>query len=108
MKTIAIPCLLLLTLLLSSYKKNENGVPLTKIQVQAPFSIPEITVPDFGTCKTFSIVDFGAVLGDKQKNSLAIAKAISAASEAGVELWKLLQENGLPVRYILKAMSICT
>ncbi len=83
MKTIAIPCLLLLTLLLSSYKKNENGVPLTKIQVQAPFSIPEITVPDFGTCKTFSIVDFGAVLGDKQKNSLAIAKAISAASEAG-------------------------
>ena len=83
MKTIAIPCLLVLTFLLSSFKENESPVSITKIQVQAPFTMPDITVPDFGTCKTFSIVDFGAVPGEKQKNSLAISKAISAANEAG-------------------------
>lgn len=54
-----------------------------KINVKAPFKMPTITVPDFKGCKTFSIVDFGAVKCDKTKNSKAIANAIAAANKAG-------------------------
>ena len=89
MKTIAIPCLLVLTFLLSSFKKNESAVSITKIQVQAPFVMPVITVPDFSKCKTFSIVDFGATQSDKHQNTVAIAKAISAANEAGGGIVKI-------------------
>ena len=82
MNKISITFTLVMTLFLCSFKKNESAVSTTKIQVQAPFAMPDITVPDFGKCKTFSIVDFGAVPIDKQINSMAIAKAISAANEA--------------------------
>ncbi len=74
---------LVLVLFLCSCKKNKSAVSITKIQVQAPFAMPDIAVPDFGKCKTFSIVDFGAIPSNKTKNSYAIAKAISAANEAG-------------------------
>jgi len=83
MKKIIIPCLLVLTLFLSSYKKNESAVVTTHIKVEAPFTMPDITVPDFKKCKTFSITDFGAVQGDKVKTTKAIATAIDKANKMG-------------------------
>lgn len=83
MKKIAIPGLLFLIVLLSSFKKNENAVVTTHIKVEAPFAMPEITVPDFKKCKTLSIADFGAVQGDKVKTTKAIAAAIDKANKIG-------------------------
>jgi polygalacturonase len=45
--------------------------------------MPNIKVPDFSNCKKMSITDFGAIPGDKEKNSLAIEKAISEANRVG-------------------------
>jgi hypothetical protein len=53
-----------------------------KIRVKAPFKMPVLLIPDFQHCPVFSIVDFGAVQGDKAKTSKAIADAISAANAA--------------------------
>ena len=83
MKTIAIPCLLVLTLFLSSYEKNGTAVTTTHIKVEAPFTMPDITIPDFKKCKTLSIVDFGAIQGDKLKITTSIAAAIDKANKIG-------------------------
>lgn len=53
------------------------------IKVKAPFKVPVFSVPDFNKTRVFTITDFGAEPGDKQKNNSAIAAAISAANEAG-------------------------
>jgi polygalacturonase len=45
--------------------------------------MPPIKVPDFSKCAKLSITDFGAVKGDKEKTSAAIAKAIDKANELG-------------------------
>ena len=45
--------------------------------------MPKIRVPDFSECKKLSITDFGAIQGDKEKTSRAIAKAISEANKMG-------------------------
>ncbi len=60
-----------------------KGPRIQKVKVSAPFKMPTITIPDFGNCPRFSIVDFGAVAGDKKKNSEAIARAIDRAHTAG-------------------------
>jgi polygalacturonase len=83
MKKIVIPCLLVTILLLSSFKKNESAVAITNIKVEAPFSMPVITIPDFKKCKILSIADFGAVQGDKVKTTKAIAAAIDKANKIG-------------------------
>ncbi len=69
----------LASILLSSCQK----LTFDEIQVEAPFEMPAITVPNFSQCKDFSITEFGAVQGDKNKISEAIATAISRANEAG-------------------------
>jgi polygalacturonase len=51
--------------------------------VKAPFEMPTIKIPDFSNCKRLSIVDFGAIPGDKEKNSLAIEMAIYKANKIG-------------------------
>jgi polygalacturonase len=62
----------------------KNGKVTTKeIKVKAPFQMPPIKVPDFSKCAKLSITDFGAVKGDKEKTSAAIAKAIDKANELG-------------------------
>ena len=79
-----IACLLMaFSAMLFSLKAKDKPVSTQKIKVQAPFKVPEIIVPDFAGCKRFSIVDFGAVQGNKEKTSAAIAKAIGKASEIG-------------------------
>jgi len=83
MKKITIPCLLVLTVFLSSFKRSESAVAITNIKVEAPFKMPAIFVPDFHSCKTFSIANFGAVQGDKEKTTKAIAAAITEANKIG-------------------------
>lgn len=53
------------------------------IQVEAPFEMPPITMPDFSNCPTFSIKNFGAREGDQERTTQAIAKAIDKATAAG-------------------------
>lgn len=45
--------------------------------------MPNIKIPDFSNCKKVSIVDFGAVKGNKEKTSQAIAKAIAKMNKIG-------------------------
>lgn len=83
MKSLLVSLIIVLTLSSFSSKKNESTVKLSKIKVEAPFAMPGITVPDFKKCKTLSIVDFGAVQGDKVKTTKAIAAAIAEANKIG-------------------------
>jgi len=83
MKNAVISFMLVLTLFLCSFKKDENPIATTEITVKAPFEMPDIKVPDFSKYKNFSIVDLGAVQGDKVKTSEAIAKAIDEANKIG-------------------------
>ncbi|WP_181306070.1 glycoside hydrolase family 28 protein [Rufibacter sp. XAAS-G3-1] len=82
MKNAPLYFLLLCSLFLASFKKNER-VTLNEIKVKAPFNMPAIKVPDFSKCQKMPITDFGAVKGDKQKTSQAIAQAIAKASKMG-------------------------
>jgi len=66
-----------------SFKNEPTGIKTESIKVKAPFKMPTFTVPDFSNCKSFSIIDFGAIQGDKDKISKAIANAITAANKAG-------------------------
>ncbi|MDP0501999.1 MAG: glycoside hydrolase family 28 protein [Verrucomicrobiota bacterium JB022] len=57
-----------------------GGDPIAPIK--APFSMPELQRPDFGS-HVVNIRDYGAKEGGKIKNTEAIAKAIAACAEAG-------------------------
>jgi len=82
-KKAVISFVLVLTFFLCSYTKHESLVAITEIKVKAPFDMPDIRIPDFKNCKKLSIVDFGAVPGDKDKTTKAIAKAIDEANNIG-------------------------
>ncbi len=58
-------------------------VSFTNIKVKAPFSVPTMIIPDFSKCPKLPITDFGAVLGNKEKTTEAIAKAIDKANALG-------------------------
>lgn len=60
-----------------------NKVKHQTIKVSAPFEMPDITTPDFSRCRRFDITSFGAVKGDKEKTSAAIAAAIDKANKKG-------------------------
>lgn len=66
-----------------SFNAEKDSVTLTGIKVKAPFEMPTIYIPNFKNCKKLIITDFGAIPGDKNKNSQAIAKAIDKANEMG-------------------------
>ena len=83
MKKLTLCFALLLSLIFLSFRKDQSLVTLKEIIVKAPFEMPAIKIPDFSKCKEFSIVDFGAVQGNKNKTSEAINKAISKANKAG-------------------------
>jgi polygalacturonase len=53
------------------------------VRATAPFDMPAIDVPDFSSSPIFLVTDFGAVQGDLQRTSAAIAAAIGAAHAAG-------------------------
>ncbi|WP_140984308.1 glycoside hydrolase family 28 protein [Asticcacaulis tiandongensis] len=54
-----------------------------QIQVDAPFAMPPILIPDFSDAPHFVITDFGALQEDQAKTTVAIASAIDAAHAAG-------------------------
>jgi len=58
-------------------------IQIEKVKVFAPFKMSTIQISNFTKCKKNNIVDFGAVLGDKEKNSKAIAAAIDDAHKVG-------------------------
>src|SRR5690606_41625636 len=61
----------------------KNQVILQQVSVEAPFKMPKITIPNFAQVADFVITDFGAEPGDKEKNAIAIEKAIAKAAIAG-------------------------
>lgn len=83
MKNQTVPLVLVLSLLFLSFRNDRNHVALKGLRVKAPFAIPEIKVPDFGKCRKLQITEFGAIRGDKEKTSKAIALAITEANRIG-------------------------
>lgn len=83
MKKVMLCFALLVSLIFLSFKKDQSSVTQTEVIVKAPFDMPAIKIPDFSNCREFSIVDFGAVKGNKEKTSEAINKAITKANKAG-------------------------
>jgi len=80
---LSVVLLLLFPFISYSSTKDRSGLRSEIIKVEAPFKMPNITVPDLHKCKTFSIVDFGAIQGDKVKTIMAIEKAIFQANQNG-------------------------
>ncbi|MGF7138575.1 glycoside hydrolase family 28 protein [Roseimarinus sediminis] len=58
-------------------------IPLQSIEVEAPFDMPAITIPDFSEAKRYVITDFGAQPGNIEKNTTAIERAIDQANKKG-------------------------
>ncbi len=83
MKIISFGVLLLgISCTLCSFQKG-GEVPVNEAKVTTPFGQLKISTPDFSKCAEFNITAFGAIKGDKEKTSGAIAKAIDAANTAG-------------------------
>jgi polygalacturonase len=72
-----------LSLFLFSFKSTDKPVITKVIEVKAPFEMPGIKVPDFKKCRKLPITDFGAISGDKDKTTQAIAQAIDEANRIG-------------------------
>ena len=83
-----------------------NGIDFEKVSVKAPFEMPDITIPDFSGCPTFSIAELGAVQGDKEATTAAIEKAISAANEAFGGVVVVPEGNWLTKKIHLKS-NVC-
>ncbi|RZK53307.1 MAG: glycoside hydrolase family 28 protein [Pedobacter sp.] len=66
-----------------SFSSDKGSIKLKSTVVEAPFKMPAIISPDFSACTSLSIVDFGALKGDKIKTTEAIAKAIAKANSIG-------------------------
>ena len=64
-------------------EKKEKRILYKEIEVQAPFVMPTIKEPNFNLVPKFNIIDYGALEGDKDKNTQAIAEAIQIASNGG-------------------------
>jgi polygalacturonase len=74
---------LLLSLISFGCNQELPKVLIQKTIVDAPFGETTIQAPDFQNCPEFSIVDFGAEIGNKEKTSKAIRQAIAKANESG-------------------------
>lgn len=83
MKKLTLCFALVLSLIFLSFKKDPSLVTLEEVVVKAPFEMPSIKIPNYTKCKQYSIVNFGAIQGNKNKTSEAINKAISKANKAG-------------------------
>lgn len=86
-----------------AFAQNKSVVGTTIIKVKTPFVMPNISIPDFSKCKKLSIVDFGAVKGDQNKTSSAIAKAINEANKLGGGIVVIPQGEWLTGKIHLKS-----
>jgi polygalacturonase len=66
----------------SSFQKS-SVIIMDKIEVDAPFEMPDILIPNFRNLPKYNILDFGAEPNDKEKNSRAIEEAINRATAKG-------------------------
>lgn len=66
-----------------AFAQQKSSISLKTIKVKAPFEMPAIQIPDFNKCKRLSIVDFGAVQGNKERTTQALVKAITEANKIG-------------------------
>lgn len=73
--------LIFVSLLSLSFINKRLPIKIIAVKVDAPFNMPAIKIPDFSGSKQFSIVDFGAVQGDKVKTTKAISSAIIQANK---------------------------
>lgn len=83
MKNAGIALLLIAALSFFSFDEKKPCVAVNEIKVKAPFGTVNIRVPDFSKCVRINITGLGAVAGDKEKTSRAIANAIDKANKAG-------------------------
>lgn len=83
MKQTGIYFIIFCCLALFSFEYRVPEIKLTQISIEAPFDMEKIRIPDFKDCSKFSIIDFGAVRGNKEKISLAISLAMAMASTKG-------------------------
>ncbi|MBA4319421.1 MAG: polygalacturonase [Flavobacterium sp.] len=83
MKKLILGLVLFLSFIFLSFKTEKSKVTIKEIVVEAPFEMPAIKIPDFSNCKKLSIIDFGAIKGNKVKTSKAINKAIEKANKMG-------------------------
>ena len=83
MKKLVLGLVVFLSLIFLSFKKDKSTVTIIEVVVKAPFDMPAIKIPDFSNCKKLSIIDFGAIKGNKEKTSKAINKAIDKANKMG-------------------------
>lgn len=83
MKKLTLGLVLFFSVVFLSFQTEKTKVILTEVVVKAPFEMPAIKMPDFRNCKKLSIIDFGAIKGDKEKTSQAIQKAIEKANKMG-------------------------
>lgn len=75
--------ILLIYLLFTSCGETESPLQMREIKVTAPFEMPVIQIPNFENCPKLVITQFGAINGDKEKNSRAIEQAIEKANQIG-------------------------
>ena len=75
-------CFTVIALVALSFRK-VAPVKIQELKVQAPFGVITIKVPDFTKCGRLDITDFGAVQGNREKKSQAIARAIEEANKIG-------------------------
>lgn len=66
-----------------SAPRGDGKVRFNSIKIDAPFEMPLLQVPDFSSCPVFSVIDFGAEKGNKDKTTKAIAQAVAAAADNG-------------------------
>lgn len=83
MKKLTLSLAILFSLVFLSFKTEKTKVTIKEVVVEAPFEMPAIKIPDFSNCKKLSIIDFGAVKGNKEKIFKAINKAIDKANKMG-------------------------
>ncbi|MBN2166768.1 MAG: glycoside hydrolase family 28 protein [Marinilabiliaceae bacterium] len=83
MRKLIIRFLFIIPFFITSCVRNNTLLTTEIVQVNAPFEMPAITIPDFSGCKKISILDFGAEQGNKEKTSSAIKAAITKANEIG-------------------------
>lgn len=83
MKKITLVLALFFSLIFLSFQIKKTDVTIKEVIVKAPFEMPTIKIPDFSACKKLSILDFGAIKGNKEVTSKAIDDAINKANKMG-------------------------
>lgn len=83
MKKITLVLALFFSLIFLSFQIKKTDVTIKEVIVKAPFEMPAIKMPDFSACKKLSILDFGAIKGNKEVTSKAIDDAINKANKMG-------------------------